>query len=297
MSAPVRPAAGEGAAQPAGMALVLLAAVLWSSSGLFVKLLTVPAFQLIAIRAGLAALTLLPFVRFRALRLDANLALVSVALGATQVFFVFATRWTTAANAIALQSTAPAWVFVGVWLATRRLQPPLLIPLGLIGAGIAAILVEPAHGTSLLGNLLGLGGGFCFALTQIAFKRINQPAVGTVAMANLASALAIALLVPGTLQVASIATWEWLSLVYLGAIQIGLAMLCFMAGVRRITVSQASILVQLEPLLNPLWVYLVLGELPSAYGFAGFALIGAGIAVDTWLRLWLPSLQRVPGCA
>jgi drug/metabolite transporter (DMT)-like permease len=62
-------------------------------------------------------------------------------------------------------------------------------------------------------------------------------------------------------------------------------------------VSQASILVQLEPLLNPLWVYLVLGELPSAYGFAGFALIGAGIAVDTWLRLWLPSLQRVPGGA
>ena len=285
------------AAQRSGIALVLVAATLWSSSGLFVKLLTVSPLALTGLRSALATLSLLPFVRPRALRLDGTIVVLMLAFGLTQVFFVTATRWTTAANAIALQSTAPAWVFLLSCLVSRRVQVPLLLPLALIGAGIAAMLAEPAHGTSLQGNLLGLACGFTFAVTQLAFKRVNQPMVGAVTLANLASALVIPLLAPGAYRLGEIAAWEWVALLYLGAIQIGLANLCFMAGVRRITVSQASILVLLEPLLNPLWVYLVLGELPSSYGFAGYVLILAGIGADFWLRLTLPSLQHPPGAA
>jgi drug/metabolite transporter (DMT)-like permease len=277
--------------QSAGIALVLLAALLWSSSGLFIKLLTLNGFALTGVRSGLATLTLAPFVRYRALRVDGTLLLLTLAFAATQLGFVFSTRWTTAANAIALQSTAPAWVFGLGWLAARRIEAPLLLPLGLIGAGIFAILAEPVHGTSLQGNLLALASGLSFAVTQICFKHVNQPVVGSVALANLGSLLGCLLIAPGAFRLGDVPAWEWSALVYLGAIQIGLGMLCFTAGVRRITVAQASILSLLEPLLNPLWVFLVLGELPSAYGFAGFALILAGILTDFGLRLWVPSLQ------
>lgn len=289
MSAAAR---GAGLSEQArGVLLVLAAAMLWSSSGLFIKLLTVHSFALTGLRSGFAALTLAPFVRWRALRLDGALLVLAVAFGLTQLFFVLATRWTTAANAIALQSTAPAWVFAIGVAATRRVETPLLLPLSLIGAGIAAILAEPAHGTTLQGNLLGLASGLTFAVTQISFKRMNQPAVGTVTLANAGVAVACALAVPDAFRLGALPPWEWAVLVYLGAIQIGLALLFFTAGVRRITVHQASILSLLEPLLNPVWVYLVLGELPSAYGFTGYALILGGIVTDFWLRLWLPSLQ------
>ena len=76
---------------------------------------------------------------------------------------------------------------------------------------------------------------------------------------------------------------------------IGLAFLIFTMGMQRITVAQASILVLLEPLLNPVWVYLAIGELPSGYGFSGYGLILSGILADQWLRLRLPGVQRPGG--
>jgi drug/metabolite transporter (DMT)-like permease len=292
---PAGPGRADGGGQSRGIALVLAAAVLWSTSGLFVKLLTVNPLELTGLRSAIAALSLLPFVRYRALRVDATMVVLMVAFSCTQLLFITATRWTTAANAIALQSTAPAWVFALSWAAARRVQVPLLAPLALIGAGIAAMLAEPAHGTSLQGNLLGLASGFTFAVSQLCLQRVNQPVVGTVALACAASALGTWALAPWAFRLSAVAPWEWAVLAYLGAIQIGLACLAFTAGVRRITVSQASVLSLLEPLLNPLWVALVIGELPSAYGFAGYGLILAGIGLDFWLRLWLPSLRPVGG--
>jgi drug/metabolite transporter (DMT)-like permease len=280
-----------------GALLVLTAAVLWSSSGLFIKVLTLHAVALTGLRALMAALTLAPWVRWRAVRLDRTLAVLTLAHAATTLLFVTSTRWTTAANAIALMSTAPGWVFLLGGLAARRFEVPLLWPLGLIGAGIAAMLAEPTQGTSLQGNLLGLAAGFTFAVVQMCFKRINQPAVGVVVLSNLGTALVCVALAPHAFRLAEIPPWEWAGLVFLGAFQIGVPFLCFTAGLRRITVHQASVLVLVEPLLNPLWVYLVLRELPSAYGFAGYALIFAGIVTDFLLRLWLPSLQPRPGGA
>lgn len=277
--------------QLAGIMLVLIAATLWSSSGLFIKVLTLNGFALIGIRATLAFLSLLPFSKPRRMRLDLNLLRLIAAFCATQICFVYATRWTTALNAIALQSAAPAWVFLMGSVRTRKLEPPLLIPIAMIIAGIVVTLSEPVQGTSFSGNLLAFISGFTFAVTLISFKRVNQPAIGAVALANLGSAIVCVLVQPGMFQLSLIPAWEWGALVFLGAIQIGLGMVCFTHGVQRISVGQASILTLVEPLLNPVWVFLLIGEIPSGYGFAGFALILAGIVTDLWLRLNFPHLR------
>lgn len=290
MSARPHPAEARAAALQAwrGMGLVLAAAVLWSTSGFFIKILTLESIPLTAVRAGIAFVALAPFARWRAVRLDRNLLVLALAFTATQLFFVISTRWTTAANAIALQSTAPVWVFLAGCLAARRVNLPLLWPILIILGGIAVMLAEPVQGTSLAGNLVGLLSGTTFATTQFFFKRVNQPAVGVVALSNLVT-LAICLSIqPTILRGISIPAWEWVSLVYLGAIQIGMGMVLFTTGVDRISVGQASVLTLIEPLLNPVWVFLAIGEAPSAYGLAGFALILGGILFDLWTRLRLP---------
>ncbi|MCH9046858.1 MAG: DMT family transporter [SAR324 cluster bacterium] len=290
------PAVAAGLKGPTGgILLVLAAAVLWSTSGIFIKVLTLSAFALTGLRAAIAFLALLPFVRLRAVRLDGTLAVLVSAFAATNLLFVVATRWTTAANAIALMSTAPAWVFLFGCLVARRVRLLPLFPLALVLSGIAAMLSEPSEGTSLQGNVLGLVAGITFAVTLIALSRINQPPVGAVALCNLGTAAGCLVLQPGAFRLAFIPGWEWLILVYLGTMQIGLAFLSFTIGMQRITVAQASVLVLLEPLLNPVWVYLAIGELPSGYGFSGYGLILSGILADQWLRLRLPGVQRPGG--
>jgi drug/metabolite transporter (DMT)-like permease len=153
------------------------------------------------------------------------------------------------------------------------------------------MLAESVQGTSLHGNLLAFLSGFTFAVTLISFKRVKQPAIGAVALANLGSAIVCVLVQPSVFRLSLIPAWEWSALIYLGAIQIGLGMVCFTHGVQRISVGQAAILILVEPLLNPVWVFLVIGEIPSGYGFAGFALILAGLLTDLWLRLTFPRLR------
>ncbi len=278
----------------AGIVLVLAAALLWSTSGIFIKVLTVHSFALTGLRSGLAFVSLLPFLPRERIRLERPLITLVLAFSATQLTFVIATRWTTAANAIALQSTAPAWVFLFTWLATRRLHLPLAVPIVLILGGIAAMMSEPAHGTTLQGNVLGAVSGVSFALTQMSFQRVRVPVVTAVALANLGSAVTCVLLQPRAFALGAIPAWEWTVLVYLGAVQTALAFLCFTTGVRRITVGQASILTLAEPVLNPVWVFLAIGEIPSAYGFTGAGLILSGILADLWLRLRRPGLVMGP---
>jgi drug/metabolite transporter (DMT)-like permease len=271
-----------------GIALGLLAPVLWSSSGLFVKILPLAPVPLAALRALLAGAALAPFVRPRALRL-AELWTVAgagmlVSYTLSVLCYISAVRLTTAANAIALVSTAPAWVVALTWLAERRVRWVLAWPVGLVLAGVAVMLAEPAVGRSLEGNLLGLAGGLAFGLFTFTLPRVRMPVVGRVAACNLIAGAALFLASPAQILAVRLAPLDWLALAYLGAIQIGLATVCFAFALTRISAAEASVLALLEPLLAPLWVYLAIGEAPSAFGAAGGVFILGGIGVDLFVR-------------
>jgi drug/metabolite transporter (DMT)-like permease len=277
------------------MLMVLAAATLWSTSGLFIKVLAVPAVPVAGLRSLVAGLTLLPFVRPRGLRVDWFLPGLVLAYLVTNLGFVVATRWTTASNAIALQSTAPAWVFLFTCIAARRVPIPLLFPIGVVLTGIGVILAEPALGTSRAGNLMGLGTGLGFGLAQLFFARTRQSPAAMVCLANLGTALSCWLIQPGAFRLGEIALRDWVILAYLGAGQVALGFMLFAGALRLISVTQASILSLLEPLLNPVWVYLVVGEHPSAYGFAGGGLILLGIVLDVSLRPRVARRPTLPG--
>ena len=150
-----------------GILLALIAPALWSTSGLFIKILTLEPLPLTALRNLAAALMFLPLIRNRPARWDLNLVMLIVAYAAMGWTFVMGTKWTTAANAIALQSTSPAWVFFFLCVMERRVFWRLMPPILIILFGVTIIMGEPSTGTSMLGNLMGLISGVSFALTSL----------------------------------------------------------------------------------------------------------------------------------
>lgn len=271
---------------------------------MFIKILTIAPLPLAGLRCAMAALTFLPLLRpfksrpfksrsldfrsfnFRSIKIrpTADFLLLTGAYTAMSLAFVTATRWTTAANAIALQSTAPAWVFLLSGLAARRVPWRHAPAIALILAGLAVVLAEPGAGLTMRGNLLAAASGLLFALTTIFFARVRRPPVEVIFSINLAAALVLFLANPAAYRPAQIPPRDWLMLAYLGSVQIGLGLLLYYAALRRIPASQAQVLALLEPLLNPIWVFLAIGEVPSRHGFAGGAMVLCGILADSLVR-------------
>jgi drug/metabolite transporter (DMT)-like permease len=278
-----------GSRHDAGILMVLAAAFLWSTSGVVLKEMTLPSVAIAGIRAGIAGLALSPFLTrltlgWNPLRWDWRMAPLLGGYTATLVFFTAAVRLTTAANAIALIYTAPAWVFLFSCLAARRVAWRLSVPVAIILIGLGIILAEPAAGRGAAGNLLALVGGLGYGLFTFFVARLNQRPIALVSLCNLFAAAILFLLAHDAFLAAS-PTWSvWATLAYLGVFQIALGHLFFVAALARIPATQASILALAEPMLNPIWVFFFIGEMPSRFGLAGLAVILGGVCVDLWLR-------------
>ena len=273
-----------------GIAACLGAALVWSSGGLFIKQIDLPPLE-IALGRGLAAggfflvLWMSPRRRCSLAPGAARVASLSVAL--TMVLFVLATKWTTAAAAIFLQSTAPAWVLILGWLA-RDVRPTGADVAAVIGcgSGLALFFVGGFEGTGLWGSLAALASGVAFAVHMISMREVAAEqqvpvfACGNLLTAAIAAALAATGLVDsvvgqsGAFTVPSVP--DVVRLLFLGVGQIGLGYVLFAFGIRRLPPLQVSLLVLLEPILNPVWVLFGTGEAPGIW-----ALIGGSIVLVT----------------
>ena len=274
------------AATTRGDALVALAALLWSSSGLFIKVLPLGALQIAFARSLVAALTIALVVKVRGgqpfPRPDALSLACATTYAGVLIFFVAATKLTTAANAIFLQFSAPIYlVFLEPWLAGRRVARRDLVAVFLCLGAMALFFVGRLGAGTLAGNLLGMVSGLCLALFSMTLKlqRERRPGtdpIGAIILGNLLVAAVCApfALLPGlrpTLPQAGV-------LVYLGVFQIGLAYLLFNAGMKHLSATAAVVTGTLEAVLNPVWVFLGIGERPSAWALLGGLMILGTIA-------------------
>ena len=263
-----------------GALLVALAALLWSSSGLFIKVLPLGALQIACVRSIVAALTIAIVVRLRGGRPFPKPDPLSLACAASYagvlILFVSATKLTTAANAIFLQFSAPIYlVFLEPRMTGRVLRARDLVAVGLCLAAMGLFFVGRLGLGSLMGNLMGVASGLCLALFSLTLKlqrnrRPDVDPISAILLGNLLVALLCApLALPGfhpTLPQAGI-------LLYLGVFQIGLAYLLFNAGMRHLSATAAVVTGTLEAVLNPVWVFLGMGERPSAWALLGGLLI------------------------
>ncbi len=298
---------------------VLLAAALFSTGGAAIKAIGLSSWQVASMRSGIAAVALLCLAREARLGLSlrhgipARTWFVSLAYAATVLLFVTATKLTTSANAIFLQSTAPLYILLASpWLLRERIARADVVFMLVVGAGLALFFVDPEapRGTApdpAAGNLVALASGVSFAVLVMGMRRMGAaaddvatpdapaaehgvstavpgravPRGSALSCVVLGNVLAFGIGLPFALPVAASGT-DWLLLVFLGLVQIGLAYVLLTRGLAHVKAFEASVLLLIEPALNPVWSWAVHGERPGLYALLGGGLILGATLCKAW---------------
>jgi drug/metabolite transporter (DMT)-like permease len=257
---------------------LILAALLWSTSGVFIKALN---WQPMSILAGRGIFTTTLFLIYMR-RLPKNITrwtlLAAGGSIATQFLFVTSTKLTTAANSIFLQYTAPIYVvLLGYWLLREKPSDTDWTAMGLIFLGLLLFFGDQLTATGFYGNILAVLSGVTSAIMMVSFRaQKNSSPEDSVLIASL---VFIVLGFPSILKESQTVT-NWLSIAYLGIFQIGLAFILFTKGIRLIPVLEANLIGTLEPILNPGWVFLFVGERMGKFALLGGLVVLAGVIVS-----------------
>lgn len=271
----------SSSARSSPLLLVLGAAILWSTGGLFIKAIHLSAFELSFGRSLLAAITIAIVTRKEGFGLNRIGAITSILYAALLLLFVLATKLTTAANAIFLQYTAPVYVLILEPLFYKeKFRARDLITVTACVGGMSLFFVGKLRPEDVSGNLLALGSGVCFALFFLLLRHSKAREVNRAASAIYGNLIVVLICAPaffGAMQ-RGISRNDFALMAYLGIVQIGFAYLLFTLAMRRgVRSLDAGIIGYVEPVLNPVWVFLFLGERPSSWAIAGGAIIVASV--------------------
>ena len=263
-----------------GIIAVFLTAILWSSGGLFIKLISLDSMELSFYRCAIAAIVFAVMFRKRILKLNPLALLNSLAYAAVLILFVIATKTTTAANAIFLQSTAPIYVLIFEPLLTKTKWERINI-ITIVVCFLAMILFFMGDLTpgDIKGNIAALFAGIAFATFFLGMKK-NDPQYGesSIFYGNVIVAL---ICIPFVSDLTSISIQDFAMVSFLGVFQIAFAYALFSYGLKRIIAVEASIISMFEPVLNPIWVLIGYGEMPTFFAAIGGGIIIVAIAIRT----------------
>jgi DME family drug/metabolite transporter len=272
---------------------LLAAAALFSTGGAAIKACALSGFAVASLRSAVAAMVLLALLPRARRGWTRRTWLVGATYAATLVLFVLANKKTTSASTIFLQSTAPLYILLlGPWLLREPIRRRDLGFMAVLAVGLALFFVDvdPASGTApdpLTGNVLAVLSGVCWALTMIGLRSLGRTtetdtkgdADGAARAVIVGNLVAFAVALPWALPLPSVGPADWALLAYLGVFQIAFAYLFVTRAIRHVSALEASLLLLVEPVLNPLWAWWIHGERPGAW-----ALVGGGIilAATVW---------------
>jgi DME family drug/metabolite transporter len=261
---------------------LMAASVLFSTGGVAVKSIAFSGWQVAGLRSGIAAAALFLIVPSTRRRWDLKTLLVSSTFAITMILFILANKNTTAANAIFLQAAAPLYLLVlAPWLLKEPVRRADLVAMVAIAAGLVLVMSGNDAPTRIaphpkLGNVMAVLSGIALALTTIGLRWLGGMQDGesrkdaVLVCGNFLSFLAC---IPFALPLIGAQPVDWALITYLGVIQIGVAYWLVMRGLRGVPAIEASLLMMIEPALNPLWVWFIHGEAPGPLALAGGALI------------------------
>ena len=272
--------------------LVLAAAMLFSTGGAAIKSTSLTAWQVASFRSAIASIAIFCMLRGARRVPDGPTWVVGAIYASTMVLFVLANKLTTAANAIYLQGTAPLYILL---LAPILLREPVrradLVFMGALALGLGAFFMgqDPVTGTApnpALGNMAALASGLTWAGTVMGLRYLGRrsPADPRATQPSLVAGnlLAALMALPMALPLGEVLARDIAILLFLGVFQIGLAYVCLSGGIGGVPALEASLLLLLEPVLNPIWAWLVHGEAPGPWALVGGAIIMTATAVRTW---------------
>jgi drug/metabolite transporter (DMT)-like permease len=263
-----------------GIIAIVIAALLWSTGGLFIKLISLDAYQLSFYRSIFSALTFVVLFRRKVFVFNTAVLLNGLFYAGILILFVVATKLTTAANAIFLQYTAPIYVLIFEPLILKtKLKAINVISVIISFIGMTLFFVGEISPSHLEGNLVALLSGICFAAFLIGIRKSSEEfRVPSIFWGNIFIPL---ICFNSVYPEFNIDMTNFLMVAYLGIFQIGLAYAIFTYSIKRIEGIEAALIAMIEPVMNPIWVYLGYGEKPSPFAILGGLIILSTITIRT----------------
>lgn len=255
--------------------LLAISAALWSLGGLLIKMVSCNPLAISGIRSAIAALFLLLIIRKPRFTWSFPQIAGAISYAATVIMFVLSTKMTTAANAILLEYTAPIYVaLLGVWLLKERIKLLDWITMVFVMGGMVLFFLDSLSMGGLYGNVFGILTGISYACLFI-FTRMqkNESPIETMLLGNIITAI---IGIP-FMFTSMPNTSSWIGLILLGVVQLGLPYALYSIAIKRVTALEAILTSTLEPILNPVWVFLVIGEMPGKWALLGGFVVLASV--------------------
>ena len=258
---------------------LVICAVLWSTGGFLIKSIDWSPLAITGGRSGIAALFMMialrrkPVFRLPTRQATLNLWLGAICYSLTMILFVIATKMTTAANAVLLQYTNPIWIIIfgPALIGEKNRKSDYLAVVGVL-AGMVLFFAEDIGGGSFMGNISAIIAGVAMGFMSIFMRRQKDASPEDSFVLSHLITLLIALpfffakpLGNGIVGIACILA--------LGIVQIGLPSIMYSIGISGESALTSMLISMIEPVMNPIWVMLIVHEVPSVSAIAGGVII------------------------
>ncbi len=251
---------------------IALASILWSTSGLLIKLVDLNPFAIAGLRSMIASVLMFAWLRGK---LHINFSYPQLAgafaYAVTMITFVSATKMTTAANAILLQYTAPVFTaLLGAWILKEKVTRFDWLIITTVFGGMLLFFIDRLTLEGIWGNILAVLSGISLSYFILCLRmQKDASTLETILLGNILTAL---FCFPFYLQQAPTYI-NWLALFYMGTMQIGLSFILYSVAIKSVQAIDAVLMQVIDPLLNPVWVLLVIGEAPGIWAIAGGSVV------------------------
>lgn len=265
------------------MLLMVVCAVLWSSGGIFIKLISWSPLLIAGARSIIAAAVLGLYMLYKKVPIRICRYSIGAGIGLCGccTFFVVANKFTTAANAIVLQYAAPIFILLmTAFIFKEKLRKKEIIVVAITMAGIVLFFFDQLSPGNVLGNLFAILAGIFLALMFVMVGRGGDDDSIRMTGILLAHCLTAVIGIPiGIIGTSSASGMEILYIVILGIFQLGIPYVLYAVASKDCSPLACSLIGMLEPLLNPVWVAIFVGEIPGIFAFVGAVII---IGTVTW---------------
>jgi len=255
---------------------LIITGVLWSTGGLLIKLIPWTPISIAGIRSGLAALVIYFYSKPKSRRFGINIWAGALCYALMVVCFVLANKITASGNVILIQYASPIYValFGFSFLGEKATKIDWLAIL-IILCGLSFFFYEDLSVEEKWGNILAVFSGIGFAgLILFMRKEKNAKPIDCVLLGNL---ITFMICMPFYHSGITIELMPWITIIFLGFIQLGLAYILFSIAIKYVNALDAIIYPVIEPLFNPMLTFIFLGEQMSGTALLGGTLVLAGV--------------------
>ena len=258
--------------------LLICTAILWSKGGFLIKYIQWHPVAIAGGRSILAALIMWAYVKKPKFTWSSIQIMGAIAYALTVILFVIANKLTTAANSILLLYTGPIYVaLLSFWFLKEKITTIDWITILTVIGGMALFFMEKLSHDGLLGNVIAILAGISFAWLALCLrKQKDESPLESLILGNILTGI---IGLPFIIDSGIPSQQSMIALIVLGVFQLGLPYILYSKAIKHVSALDAVLIPVLEPILNPIWVFLLLGESIGIWPMIGGAIIIIAITI------------------